>query len=132
MRFILNILWVVMGGFLMSLGWLLSAFLMALTVVGLPWVPACIKMARFVLWPFGYQAVDNQSLGKEGLSSGPLGCIGNLIWLILAGWWLALGHLIAAVANFVTIIGIPFGWQHLKMIRFSLAPIGMSITPIKD
>lgn len=110
----------------MSFSWLIAAFVMAITIIGLPFVPACLRIARFTLWPFGYRAIMVPSHPVKET----FGCLGNIIWFCFAGWWLALGHLTAAVANFITIIGIPFGWQHLKMIRISLAPIGMRIVPI--
>lgn len=124
--FLLNLLWVIFGGLAMALAWLVAAFLMAITIIGLPWVPACLRIARFTLWPFGYQAVERE----RGIAMQGIGCLGNVLWFILAGWWLAIGHLTLALAYFVSIIGIPFGWQHIKMLRISLAPIGTRIEPI--
>ncbi|XXQ67926.1 YccF domain-containing protein [Neisseriaceae bacterium B1] len=127
MSTILNILWVVLGGFLMALGWWFAGILMAITIIGLPWARACFVIGQFSLWPFGREAVDRSMVSGEDLGTGALGFIGNVIWFILAGWWLAIGHVTAALANFVTIIGIPFGVQHLKLAMISLSPVGKTI-----
>lgn len=128
MNTLLNILWVVLGGLVMALGWWLAGFIMAITVIGLPWARACFVMGQFSLWPFGREAVDRRTVtGMSDLGTGSLGCAGNVIWFLLAGWWLAIGHVGAALANFVTIIGIPFGIQHLKLAMISLSPVGKTI-----
>lgn len=132
-RLILNVLWVVFGGWWMALGWLLAALLMAITIIGLPWTRAALNIARYTLLPFGYQAVSRtEYTGREDLGTGPLGCLGNVIWLLLAGWWLALAHLITALALAVTLIGIPFAWAHVKLAAIALWPIGKMIVPIDD
>lgn len=128
LRILLNLLWIILGGLIMALGWAFAGVLMAITIIGLPWVPACFRIARFTLWPFGYQAVARE----QHIAAEAVGCLGNIIWLILAGWWLALGHLTLAIGYFISIIGIPFGWQHIKMLRISLAPIGMKIEAISE
>lgn len=128
MSTILNILWVVLGGFFMALGWWFAGLLMAITIIGLPWTRACFVIGQFSLWPFGREAVDRSTVtGVEDLGTGAFGLLGNVIWFILAGWWLAIGHVTAALANFVTIIGIPFGIQHLKLAMISLSPVGKTI-----
>lgn len=128
LRAVLNILWFVLGGLLMALGWWLAGLIMAISIVGLPWAKACFVMGQFSLLPFGREAVDREMLtGQEDIGTGALGLIGNILWFVLAGWWLALGHVSAAIANFITIIGIPFGWQHLKLAMIALAPIGKTI-----
>lgn len=125
---ILNIIWVVLGGFLMFLGWLLAAALMVITIIGIPWARAAFNIALYALWPFGREAVDRTLLSSEGdLGTGPLGTVGNVIWFVLAGWWLALGHVLAAIANAITIIGIPLAWAHLKLAGVSLFPVGKAI-----
>ena len=130
MNLLLNILWFVLGGFGMGLGWLVAAVLMVITIVGIPWAGAAFNIAMFSFWPFGRVAVDRRMLtGREDLGTGPIGVIGNVIWFLLAGWWLALGHLVAAVALAVTIIGIPFAVQHVKLALLALAPIGQEIVP---
>jgi uncharacterized membrane protein YccF (DUF307 family) len=105
---LLNILWIVMGGAWMAAAWLLGAVIMAVTIVGLPWTRAPFNIAFHTLPPFGRRAVSRaEYMGREDIGTGPLGILGNIIWLVLAGWWLALGHLITAVALAITIIGCP-------------------------
>jgi uncharacterized membrane protein YccF (DUF307 family) len=96
---------------------------MAITIIGIPWARAALTMALYTLLPFGHIVVDRPS----GIGAGPLGFIGNLIWLVLAGWWLALGHLIVAVCLAITIIGLPFAWAHLKLAGLALWPIGKDV-----
>lgn len=128
MSFILNVIWVLLGGFVMALAWCLAGLLAALSIVGLPWARACFTIASFSLWPFGREAVPRYAVsGREDIGTGPLGFIGNLIWLAVFGIWLAIGHLAAAVACGVTIIGIPFAFQHLKLAGISLMPIGLTV-----
>src|SRR6476661_9072803 len=130
---LLNILWIVFGGLWMAAGWVLAAVLMAITIVGLPWARAAFNIAAYTLLPFGQRAVSRaEHYGQHDIGTGPLGFIGNLIWLILAGWWLALGHLVLAVLLAVTIIGIPFAWAHLKLAGLALWPIGKMIVPVED
>jgi len=130
MRLLLNLLWFVLGGLVMGLGWALAGILCAITVVGLPWARSCFVLARFSLWPFGQEAVSRRELtGRADLGTGPLGLVGNGLWFLLAGWWLAMGHLGSALACFITIIGIPFGIQHIKLALIALAPIGMTVVP---
>ena len=130
LRLLLNILWVVLGGFWMALGWWFAGLIMAITIIGLPWARACFVIGGFTLWPFGSSAVNRELVtGNRDIGTSGLGCLGNVIWFVLAGWWLALGHLFAAFANFITIIGIPFGIQHLKLAGIALAPIGKTIVP---
>ena len=130
LRFIANLIWFVCGGVLMGLGWWLAGLVAAITLVGIPWARACFVIGSFAFWPFGQEAVGRAELtGRHDLGTGPLGFAGNLVWCVLAGWWLAIGHLTSAVACFVTIIGIPFGIQHLKLAMIALAPIGMEVVP---
>ena len=129
-RLLLNILWIVLGGLWMALAWVLAGLLMIVTIIGIPWAWSAFTIARYTLLPFAYRAVRRDQLtGYEDIGTGPLGTIGNLIWLVLAGWWLALGHLLAAVALAVTIVGIPFAWAHLKLAAVALWPIGTAIVP---
>ena len=131
-RFLLNLLWFVLGGLVMGLGWWLAGLVAALTIVGLPWARACVVIGNFSFWPFGKEAVNREVIqGRQDLGTGPLGWIGNLIWFVFAGWWLAIGHLTSALACFVTIIGIPFGIQHIKLALIALAPIGMTVVPTR-
>ena len=130
---LLNLLWIVFGGLEMALGWLIAAVIMAITIIGIPWARAAFNIALYTLMPFGQKAVSRaEHTGTEDLGTGPFGFIGNIIWLILAGWWLALGHLIAAIVFAITIIGIPFAWAHLKLAGIALWPIGKMIVPVED
>jgi len=127
---LLNVLWMVFGGLEMALGWLVAAVIMAITIIGLPWARAAVNIAQYALLPFGYRAVSRaEYLGRNDIGTGPLGVLGNVVWLVLAGWWLALGHLVTAVVLAVTIIGIPFAWAHLKLAGLALWPIGKVILP---
>jgi len=130
---ILNVLWVVTGGIWMALAWLLAALIMAITIIGLPWARAAWNIANYTFLPFGRVALPRDEVaGQEDLGTSPLGMVGNIIWLVLAGWWLALGHLATAVGLAVTIIGIPFAWAHLKLALLSLWPIGRTIVSIEE
>ncbi|CCD84950.1 conserved membrane hypothetical protein [Bradyrhizobium sp. ORS 285] len=127
---LLNVLWIVLGGAYMAFGWLVAAVVMAITIVGLPWARAAFNIAAYTLLPFGSRAVRRDEVtGMEDIGTGPLGLLGNIIWFVLAGWWLALGHLLTAVALAVTIIGLPFAWAHLKLAGLALWPIGKTIVP---
>ncbi|MEO3428949.1 YccF domain-containing protein [Pelagibius sp. CAU 1746] len=125
---LLNLLWILFGGLWMSLAWGIAGVLMAITVIGLPWARAAFNIAGYSLLPFGRVAVARETVtGEEDFGTGPLGTLGNLIWLLLAGWWLALGHIVTALALAITLIGIPFAWAHLKLVPLSLWPIGKTI-----
>ena len=130
MTLILNVLWLIFGGFFAALGWFLAAVLFAISIIGLPWARAAGNIGFFTLWPFGQTAMRRDELtGAGDLGTSAFGSIGNIIWLVLVGWWLALGHVVMAVGLAVTIIGIPFAWQHLKLAGMALWPIGMAIVP---
>ncbi len=122
MRIILNILWLVLGGLPMAFGWLIAAAIMALTIIGLPWAPAALRIAWYTLLPFG------QTI-RPAADAGALSLIGNILWFVLAGWWLAIGHLASALACAITIIGLPFAWAHLKLALASLFPVGKEVVP---
>ena len=127
---LLNILWLLLGGVWMAAGWVVAAVIMAITIIGLPWARAAFNIAIYTLLPFGQKAVRRDALtGQSDIGTGLLGFIGNLIWLVLAGWWLALGHVVTAVLLAVTIIGIPFAWAHLKLAGASLFPVGKEVVP---
>ncbi|AMW35303.1 YccF domain-containing protein [Haematospirillum jordaniae] len=128
---VLNVAWVVFGGFVMFLGWVLAACLMALTIVGIPWVRSSLNIAFYSLWPFGRMAVDRQDLyGERDIGTGVLGLLGNVLWFVLAGWWLALGHISSALACAITLIGLPLAWAHLKLAWISIFPVGKAIVEI--
>jgi uncharacterized membrane protein YccF (DUF307 family) len=130
---VLNIVWILTGGLWMALAWLIASVVMAITIIGIPWARAAFNIAIYTLLPFGHVAMSREEVaGYEDFGTGPLGVIGNVIWLVLAGWWLALGHLITAVGLAITIIGIPFAWAHLKLIPISLWPIGRTIVSAEE
>lgn len=122
MRTLLNIIWVVFGGFWLWLTYLLAGVLACLLIVTIPWGIAAFRMASFALWPFGRTIVD-----KPG--AGPASTLGNIVWIVVFGWWLALGHITTAVAQAVTIVGIPLALANLKLIPVSLVPMGKDIVP---
>ena len=128
MRTLLNNLWFVLGGLPMALAWWAAAIVSAITVIGLPWARSCWVIGKFSLWPFGTDAVNRRQLsGRADIGTGVLGLLGNVLWFLIAGWWLAIGHISSALACFVTVIGIPFGIQHLKLALIAIAPIGMTV-----
>ena len=130
MSLLLNIIWILLGGAWMALGWLVAEVIMAITIIGIPWARAAVNIALYTLMPFGYTAVArDRATGQEDIGTGVLGGIGNILWLVFAGWWLALAHVITAVMLAVTIIGIPFAWAHLKLAGIALWPIGKTIVP---
>jgi uncharacterized membrane protein YccF (DUF307 family) len=127
---LLNIFWLVFGGVWMAIAWVIAAVIMAITIIGLPWARAAFNIASYTLLPFGRRAVSRAAYsGSHDVGTGPFGLLGNIIWLILAGWWLALGHLLTAIVLAVTIVGIPFAWAHLKLAGIALWPIGKEIVP---
>lgn len=122
-QLVLNILWLVFSGFWLALGYLAAAlicFLLFFLVVPIPFGVASLRIALYVLWPFGRTTVE-----KPGAGAGSM--IGNIIWFVVAGWWLAIGHLLTSIPLFLSIIGIPFGWANLKLIPLSLFPLGREI-----
>jgi len=133
MALLLNLLWLLFGGVWMAAAWGVAAVIMAITIIGLPWARAAFNIGVYTLLPFGFKAVDrDEYLGRGDIGTGPLGVIGNAVWLVLAGWWLALGHVLVAIVLGITIIGIPFAWAHLKLAAIALWPIGKIIVPAED
>lgn len=122
MRLLLNILWFIFGGWISGTLWLIAGAILAITIVGLPWTPAAFRLAAFSYWPFGKTIVDRDR--------GAASLLLNILWFIFAGWWLALHHIVLAVALAVTIIGIPFAWQHLKLAVISLTPVGKAVIEV--
>ena len=125
MRLILNVIWLVFGGLWLALGYLLAALICFLLIVTIPFGFASLRIASYALWPFGRTIVD-----KPGRGTGAL--IGNVIWMLLCGIWLAIGHLVSAVAMAVTIVGIPLALANLKLIPVSLVPLGKEIVPVRS
>jgi len=123
-----NFLWFILGGVIMGLSWWLVGVIAFITIVGIPWGKACFVIGQFAFFPFGKEAISRKELThQEDIGTGPLGMLGNIIWFMFAGIWLAIGHVLSAIACFVTIIGIPFGIQHLKLAGIALSPIGKTI-----
>lgn len=125
MRTLLNVIWFVFGGFWLALGYALAGVVLCVLVVTFPLGVASLRMARYALWPFGRAVV-----AKPGAGAGSV--LLNVVWIVLAGWWLALGHLLTAVAQAVTIIGIPLAVANLKMLPVSLVPYGKEIVRRED
>jgi uncharacterized membrane protein YccF (DUF307 family) len=121
MNLIGNLIWLVFGGFAAALGYIVGGFVLCLTIVGIPFGLQCFKLASLVLWPFGRRVVPSSS------GMGCLSVICNIIWLIFGGLYTALVHLVFAAILFITIIGIPFARQHLKLMELSLMPFGKAI-----
>jgi uncharacterized membrane protein YccF (DUF307 family) len=119
-RLLLNLIWLVFGGLWMALGYALAAVVMVILIVTIPFGVAAGRIALFCLWPFGRTIVRRPDAGAASL-------VGNVIWFILAGWWLALGHVITGVAMCLTVIGIPLGLANFKLIPVSLTPFGREI-----
>jgi uncharacterized membrane protein YccF (DUF307 family) len=123
MRTLLNIIWLIVWGLWMAIGYALLGLLMFVFVITIPWGIASFRIANYVLWPFGRTTVERPDAGAASFA-------GNIIWLVLAGVWLALGHIIAGIGFCLTIIGIPFGIANFKMVPISLVPLGREIVPV--
>jgi uncharacterized membrane protein YccF (DUF307 family) len=119
---ILNIIWLVLSGLWLCLAYFAAGLLLCVTIIGIPFGIAAFRIGVYALWPFGYTTVERRDAGAPSL-------VGNVLWLILAGWWLALAHIATGVALCLTIIGIPFGIANFKLIPVSLVPLGREIVP---
>jgi len=124
MRTILNIIWVILAGFWLWVGYVFAGILLCIPIVTIPWAIASFRIARYSFWPFGREVVDKPTSGLGSL-------LGNVIWVILAGWWLAIGHIVSGIALCLTIIGIPMGIADFKLVPVSLMPLGKQIVPIR-
>jgi uncharacterized membrane protein YccF (DUF307 family) len=125
LRTLLNIIWFVFAGLGLFLGYALAGIICCLLIVTIPFGIASFRIAVYSLWPFGRAVVDKQQSGVGEVMS----LVGNVIWVIVAGWWLAIGHILTAIPLFISIIGIPMGWANLKLIPVSLMPLGKEIVP---
>ncbi|MFM8598815.1 MAG: YccF domain-containing protein [Mycobacterium sp.] len=125
MRLVLNVIWLLFGGLWLCLGYLLAALVCFVLIITIPFGFAAARIALFALWPFGRTIVD-----KPGPRTGAL--VGNVIWLVLCGLWLAIGHVVSAVAMAITIVGIPLALANLKLIPVSLMPLGKEIVPVDE
>jgi uncharacterized membrane protein YccF (DUF307 family) len=119
---ILNLIWLVLEGIWMALGYVIAGLVCFVLIITIPFGIAAFRIAGYVLWPFGRTVVPRPTAGIGSL-------IGNILWIILFGWWLALGHLIAGIALCITIIGIPLGLASFKIIPVTLMPLGVRIIP---
>ena len=122
MRTILNVIWLVFAGFWLAVGYVVAGLVCCILIVTIPFGIASFRIAGYALWPFGRTVVDRRGAGAPSV-------IGNVIWVLVAGWWLALGHLVTGIALCVTIIGIPLGLANFKLIPVSLLPLGKEIVP---
>ncbi|MBM95271.1 MAG: hypothetical protein CMI09_05425 [Oceanospirillaceae bacterium] len=130
MSLIGNVIWFVLGGVIMGLAWWLVGIVAFISIIGIPWGRACFMLGSFSFFPFGKEAISRDDLtGREDLGTGVLGVIGNIIWFLVAGIWLAIGHVTSAIACALTIIGIPLAIQHLKLAGIALFPIGKTVVP---
>ena len=128
MNLLLNLLWLFFGGWTTALSWFTSCIFMVISIVGIPWARAAFNIGLLNLWPFGSTVADRAHVrGQQDIGTGTLGLLGNILWFVFCGWWLALMHLGWAIVLGITIIGIPFAVQHLKLAGISLAPIGKAI-----
>ncbi|GAA2103809.1 YccF domain-containing protein [Actinomadura alba] len=125
MRTLLNVIWLVLAGFWMALGYALAGLICFLLIITIPFGIASFRIAAFALWPFGKTVVRRPGAGAAS-------AIGNVIWVIFAGWWLALGHLFSGIALCLTILGIPLGIASFKLIPVSLLPLGREIVDTDD
>lgn len=122
MKTLLNLIWLVFGGFWLALGYALAGLISCVLIVTIPFGIASFRMASYALWPFGRTIVDRPGAGAWSV-------LGNVVWVLVAGWWLVLAHLTTAVAQAITIVGIPLAIANLKMIPVTLLPMGKEIVP---
>ena len=128
LRLIFNILWFVMGSFIMGILWWLAGIISFVSIIGIPFGRSCFVIGEMAFWPFGQDAVNRRYINRyDDIGTGGLGILGNIIWFLCFGIWLALGHIGHAIVCVVSIIGIPFGIQHLKLALLTLAPIGKTV-----
>ncbi len=123
---ILNLIWVILAGWWLALSYLVAAVLMALTIIGLPFAKQALKLARYALWPFGRVLVPSEARMKS------VSVVANILWFVLAGWWLALAHLFAGIVLCITILGIPLGIASFKMAGAALVPFGKEVAKLSD
>ena len=126
MKTIGNILWLILAGLWLAIGYVIAAVLLAITIIGLPFAKQSVKLAGYALWPFG------RTLVKSPERNVGISVVGNVLWFVLAGWWLALGHLLTGALLCLTIIGIPLGIGDFKMAGGALAPFGKDIVRTGD
>lgn len=123
MRLLFNVIWLVLSGFWIALGYVVAGVICCVLIIPIPFGIAAFRIANYALWPFGRTLVDRRGAGLGSL-------IGNLLWIIFAGWWLALVHIVTGIALCATIVGIPLGLANFKLIPVSLVPLGREIVPV--
>ncbi|HEY3955284.1 MAG TPA: YccF domain-containing protein [Streptosporangiaceae bacterium] len=123
MRLILNLIWLVLAGFWLAILYVLAGLVAFVLIITIPFGIASFRIAAFVLWPFGRTIEPRRNAGIAS-------AIGNIIWIIVFGWWLAIGHLVSGIALCLTIIGIPLGLADFKIIPITLVPLGVRIVPV--
>lgn len=116
-----NLVWLIFGGLFAAIGYIIGGFVLCITVIGIPWGLQCFKIAGLVLWPFGKRVISDTQ------NTGCLGTLFNLVWIICGGWYTALVHIVMGLLLSITVIGIPWGRQHFKLIELSLMPFGKRI-----
>ncbi len=123
-----NLIWFIFGGLVMGLAWWIVGVIALISIVGIPWAKACFVMGKFAFFPFGQEAIKRRILTEqEDIGTGALGTLSNIIWFIVFGLWLALSHVALAIFYALTLIGIPFAIQHLKLAGIAIAPIGKTV-----
>ncbi len=122
MRLILNVIWFVLCGLWLAIGYALAGLLCFVLIITIPFGFAAFRIANYALWPFGRSILPRQTAGVASV-------IGNVLWILLFGWWLAIGHLVTGAVLCLTVIGIPLGLANFKLIPISLVPLGVRIVP---
>lgn len=125
MRTLLNVIWLVLAGIWLAIGYAIAGIICCVLIITIPFGIASFRIAAYALWPFGRTVVRDPEAGC-------LSTVGNIIWFVFAGWWLALGHVLTSIPLFVSIIGIPLGVANLKLIPVSLLPLGARIVDSDD
>ena len=132
MRTIGNFLWFILGGFMMGCAWWLAGALAFISIIGIPWGRSCFVIGQLAFLPFGKEAINREELtSRRDIGTGAFGTLGNILWFLVFGIWLAVGHLASALTCAITIIGIPFAIQHLKLAGIALAPVGKTVVAIE-
>ncbi len=125
MRLVLNVIWLVLCGWWMAIGYVVAGLVCFVLIITIPFGIAAFRIAGYALWPFGRTVEPRRDAGAGAL-------LGNIIWIVLLGWWLAVGHLVSGVVMCLTIIGIPLGLANFKLIPISLLPLGVQIVPVSE
>lgn len=125
LRLVLNVIWLVLAGFWMAVGYAIAGAVACLLVVTLPFGVAALRLASYALWPFGRTVVADPTAGAPS-------AVANVLWLVLFGWWLALGHVVTGVALCLTIVGIPMGVASFKLVPLSLLPLGRRVVGLDE